>query len=78
MAPSSRKRRAKQTRLTFTPLISSSPASKKMEKEHGQRTYASMGFEGGKRKRKAIEEELDGEEEGDSKFVTFFYATQSR
>lgn len=65
MAPSSRARRAKQTRLSFTPLPSSSPASKKMEKDHGTRNYAAVVLEGGgKRKRGRmveVEEDTVGE-----------------
>ncbi|QDS77430.1 hypothetical protein FKW77_006646 [Venturia effusa] len=63
MAPSSRAKRAKQTRLTFTPLPSSSPASKKMEKDHGARSYAAVGIKGGrKRKRGRIDEVEEGAE----------------
>lgn len=70
MAPSSRTRRAKQTRLSFTPLPSSSPASKKMVKDHGTRKYAAVVLEGGgKRKRGRIDEV---EEEAEGEFARFF------
>lgn len=69
MAPSSRARRAKQTQLTFTPLPSSSPASQKMEQDHGTRKYAAVGLEGGgKRKRGRIDEV---EEDAEGEFARF-------
>jgi len=73
MAPSSRTKRAKQTRLTFTPLPSSTPASKKMEKEHGKRSYASVGLEGGKRKKGRIDE-VEEEDDDEGEFVWFIKA----
>lgn len=76
MAPSSRAQRAKQTRLTFTPLPSSSPASKKMEKDHGTRKYAAVSLEGGgKRKRGRIDEV---EEDAEGEFARFLVVSGGR
>ncbi|TLD29559.1 hypothetical protein E2P81_ATG05853 [Venturia nashicola] len=71
MAPSSRARRAKQTRLSFTPLPSSSPASKKMEKDHGTRKYAAVVLKGGGKRKRGRIDEVEEDVEGESaRFLT--------
>jgi hypothetical protein len=71
MAPSSQKRRAKQTRLAFTPLPLSSPASKNVTKQHGKRSHATMTLAGGRKKTKTIEEEANEDEDNEGKLPRF-------
>lgn len=56
-----RKRRAKQTRLSFTPVVVSEPGGREMEGLFGGRKYASMGLEGGGKRKRGVEEDGEGD-----------------
>jgi hypothetical protein len=51
------KRKPRQTQLTFLALPSSSPASVKVAKDFGERSYAAVGYVGSPAKRRKIKDE---------------------